>query len=181
MFIPVGYLYKKIVLKPDWLAANVDDICSVSGCVSENFTDYINYWLHNGYWLFDSPQIMQQIAQKEALDISSMQLHFYEAYTLAYDEHEKQWISFEPDASFITNIQIPQKKQLLGFDVVTFSGGNIPECSPLSCNHLAAEIAVNRHCLFDRFEDAKQALEQGVFDNSEPGPFRIYAVYQVEQ
>jgi len=42
--------------------------------------------------------------------------------------------------------------QLEGFDVTTFSVANSPECSPLSCNDLAADIAVNKHCLFDSFD-----------------------------
>jgi hypothetical protein len=31
----------------------------------------------------------------------------------------------------------------------------------------------------DSFEDAKQHLENGKFDNSEPGPFRIFSVYSL--
>ncbi len=49
--IPVGYMAKRVSKKPDWLqAAQVIDIYSVSGCVSEDFADYIDYWKHNGYW-----------------------------------------------------------------------------------------------------------------------------------
>jgi hypothetical protein len=66
---------------------------------------------------------------------------------------------------------------LEGYDVTTFFVGTSPECSPLSCNCLATEISVNGHCLFDTFEQAVQALEAGKLDNSEPGPFRIFAVY----
>lgn len=181
MFIPVGYLYKKIMQKPDEVTACIDDIYSVSGCMSEDFADYINYWLHNGYWLFDSPQIMQQIADQETLDLSTMQLFYYEAYALAYDVDAKEWIGFQPQKSMVSNVQIPAEKQLQGFDVVSFSAGNDPECSPLSCNNLAAQTDVNSHCLFDSFENAKQALEQGLFEHAEPGPYRIFAVYKVEE
>jgi hypothetical protein len=66
---------------------------------------------------------------------------------------------------------------LAGYDVATFAAGTSPECSPLSCNGLAAELAANRHCLFESLEQAKQSLETGKFDHSEPGPFRIFAVY----
>lgn len=180
MFIPVGYLYKKVAQKPDWLAANIDDVYSISGCVSEDFTDYINYWQHNGWWLFDSPQLMQQIASKEAIDLTTLQLFYYEVYSLAYDGNTKEWFSFGPENSMVTNIEEPAKKQLQGFDVANFCAGTNPECSPLSCNHLAAETKVNTHCLFDRFDDAKQALEQGVFEHGEQGPYRIFAVYTVD-
>lgn len=50
--IPIGYMAKHVVKKPDWLQTNqVEDIYSVSNCISDDFADYINYWQHNGYWL----------------------------------------------------------------------------------------------------------------------------------
>lgn len=53
--IPAGYMAKRVVRKPDWLTTNrVEDIYSVSGCISKDFADYITFWKHNGYWLFDS-------------------------------------------------------------------------------------------------------------------------------
>jgi len=75
---------------------------------------------------------------------------------------------------------VPDKKILEGFDIATFSVGTSPECSPLSCNALAAEIKTNCHCLLDSFDEAKQSLESGKFKHSEPGPFRIFAVYSAE-
>jgi hypothetical protein len=77
-------------------------------------------------------------------------------------------------------VEKPSKAKVVGHDVATFSVRNIPECSPLSRNSLATEIAVNRHCLFDTLDQAVEALEAGKFDDSEPGPFRVFAVYQVE-
>lgn len=57
MMLPAGYMSKRVVRKPGWLKANgVDDIYSVSGCVSKDFADYITSWKHNGYWFFDSPE-----------------------------------------------------------------------------------------------------------------------------
>jgi hypothetical protein len=41
----------------------------------------------------------------------------------------------------------------------------------------AEGLPVNRHCLFDSFEAAKDALKRGLFVNREPGPYRIIAVY----
>lgn len=79
--IPVGYMYKKVVIKPDWLqAANIVDVHSLSNCISHNFADYINYWQHNGYWLFDSPAIIEALAMAENIDLSDTTLFYYEAY-----------------------------------------------------------------------------------------------------
>ena len=121
--VPAGYMAKRVVARPDWLPAErVSTIYSISGCISHNFADYIGFWKHNGYWLFDSPNIV----------------------------------------------------------TTSFSMQTSPECSPLSCNSLAAEVETNTRCLLQSFEQARALLEHGTFNNSEPGPFRIFAVYSVE-
>lgn len=61
----IGYMVKQVVSKPDWLKANrVEDIYSVSGCISKDFADCINFWKHNKYWLFDSPDVIEQVATR---------------------------------------------------------------------------------------------------------------------
>lgn len=176
--IPIGYMYKTVATQPDWLkASGVADIYSVAGCVSENFADYINYWKHNGYWLFDTPQIIETLAKTEKIDLSGMTLFYYEAYEQEFDEKTGKWSSFDAEPSFKTDVQAPANKQLHGFDIVEFYVHTNPGCSPLSCNGLAEKLPVNRVCLFDNFEQAKDALERGQFEHAEPGPYRIIAVY----
>jgi hypothetical protein len=176
--IPAGYMFKKVISRPAWLkAADVGDIFSLSGCVSENFTDYVSYWQHNGYWLFDSPTVMEQIARKNNLDLDDMTLFYYEVFAEEFDASSRRWSTFKLELSFPTNVEEPKWPQLAGYDVTTFTAGASPECSPLSCSGLAAAVAVNRHCLFESFEQAKESLEAGKFDYSEPGPVRIFAVY----
>jgi hypothetical protein len=180
--ISVGYMLKKVVHRPDWIKAeNVLDIYSVSGCVSHTFAKYINFWKHNGYWFFDSPDIIYTISKREHIDLTGTQLFYYEVYEREYDEDEKIWQEFVPEKSFITNVQVPEKKKIEGYDAVTFSVHTSPECSPLSCNSFAEKIPVNQHCLLESFSEAKQLLENGKFDNSEPGPFRIFAVYSLPE
>jgi hypothetical protein len=82
---------------------------------------------------------------------------------------------------YTTLVLAPTFRQLEGYDVATFSQGNCPECSPLSCNHLATESAVNTHCLIASLDDAKTHLEDGQFNDSEPGPYRIIAVYTMDE
>ena len=176
--LPIGYLYKKVAARPDWLKAEgVSDIYSLSSCISEDFADYINYWKHNGYWLFNSPEVIEDIEKQENIDLSGMTLFYYEAYEYEFDEDSREWSVFTPEPSFATDVQPPKNKRLEGFDVVTFTAHTSPECSPLSCNSLATSIPVNHHCLFNTFAEAKVSLEAGRFRNSEPGPYRIVAVY----
>ena len=181
MMIPVGYMAKRVVARPDSIKSDqVKDIYSVSGCISEYFCDYIDYWQHNGYWLFDSPQVIQTLAQENGIDLSGTTLFYYEAYELQADVNEPVWQAFEAESAFATHVVTPDEKQLIGFDVVSFSGGTAPECSYLSCNHMAEKIAVNEHCLLASFEQAKALIDQKAFAGCEPGPCRIFAVYQVK-
>jgi hypothetical protein len=179
--IPAGYMAKRVVPRPDWIKADrVADIYSVSSCVSTNFADYINYWRHNGYWLFDTPQVVSELANQNSIDLKGTQLFFYEVYEREFNAGIGQWVDFEPEPSFKTEVLLPAAKLLEGYDVVTFYARTSPECSPLSCNSLATEVETNRHCLLRSLERAMELLEEGKFQNTEPGPYRIFAVYSVE-
>jgi hypothetical protein len=179
---PAGYMAKKVVRRPAWIEApHVDDVYSVSGCVSEYFADYINFWKHNGYWFFDSTQAIKSLAEEQSISLGDCKLFYYEVFEEEFNDETKQWQSFKPDDGFQTSVAVPSKKRLEGYDVVTFSVHTSPECSPLSCNNLAATIATNRHCLFASFGEAKAHIEGHDFDNSEPGPFRIFAVYSIDE
>jgi len=171
---------KRIKVRPDWLnASGVEDIYSVSGCISEDFTDYINYWKHNGYWFFDSPDIIKQLAKDNSLDLTATKLFFYEVYEFQFDDVECRWETFQPEASFTTQVAMPRDKTLDGYDVVTFYVRTKAECSPLSCNSLATMVETNPRCLLTSVDQAKELLEEGKFNDAEPGPHRIFAVYSV--
>ncbi|MEQ1490675.1 MAG: hypothetical protein ABL932_09035 [Terricaulis sp.] len=179
--IPAGYMLKQVLPRPSWIKnEGVADIFAVSACFSKDFADYNNYWRHNGYWLFNKPVDMDEIITREGVDRSTLTLFYYEIHESQFDEYERAWSGFEIEKSFETNVVKPDRATLQGFDVVSFSMGRIPECSPLSCNSLADQLSVNPHCLFGTFDEAKEALEAGKFDDSEPGPFRIFAVFSVE-
>ena len=173
---PAGYIAKKIHTDTGWLENPVvEDICSVSNCICEVFCDYIPYWKHNGYWLFDSPELVRAVAQEAAVDLSGHPLFYYEVYERQYAGDSGVWQDFGAEPKLETNVRVPAEKQLLGFDVVSFSTGGAPECSPLSCNGLAASGEVNHHCLFVTFDAAKAFVESGALKGAEPGPYRIFS------
>jgi len=179
--IPAGYMAKRVVVRPDWIkTGRVSDIYSVSGCVSNDFANFINFWKHNGYWFFDSPRIIQQLTQENGIDLTGTKLFYYEVNDREFDDKEGQWVAFQPESSFQTEVVLPTEKALEGYDIVTFRVRTSAECSPLSCNSLATEVETNQHCLLRSLELARQLLDDGKFNNTEPGPFRIFAVYSVE-
>lgn len=179
--IPAGYMAKRVAQSPVWLGAPaVDDIYSVSSCVSEDFADYIGFWQHNGYWLFDSPDVIVRLAERNALDLEGTRLFYYEVHDRQFDEEAGTWEPFGPEPSIALGVETPAAARLEGYDVVSFSAGTSPECSPLSCNGLAKELETNRHCLLSAYEEAKGLLEAGRIVKCEPGPYRIFAVYSVD-
>jgi hypothetical protein len=178
--IPAGYMAKRVKKRPESVKApGVEDVFSLSGCISPDFADYINFWKHNGYWLFDSPEVIRGLAKRHAVNLGDARFFYYEVHDKEFHESGREWRPFRPEFSFGVRVAEPAAKQLEGFDVVTFSAGTNPECSPLSCDALADEVPVNSHCLLSSFEEAKRLLESGKFDKSEPGPFRVFAVYSV--
>src|SRR5262245_54370308 len=178
---PLGYLYKRVATRPPWLKApHVTDIYSLSRCISEDFADYIDFWKHNGFWLFDSPAVITSLAAEHSISLEGMKLFYYEAYEQEFDEDKNVWSDFQPEPSFSTNVAVPSRKTLEGFAVTSFSVGTSPECSLLSCNACAETLPTNEHCLFQTFDEARQAIEAGPFQDCEPGPYRIIAVYSVQ-
>jgi hypothetical protein len=177
--IPAGYLAKRVVPRPEFLKApQVVDIFSLSNCFSADFADYIGYWKHNGYWLFDSPEVIRSLAKDHSISLQGNSLFYYEVFEQEY--REKSWFLVNAEPSLETQVLPPGEKKLEGFDVVTFLARNAPECSPLSCNSLAEKVPTNGHCLFESFEEAERSLNEGVFKDAEPGPYRIFAVYSVD-
>jgi hypothetical protein len=170
---------KHVARPPEWLnAPHIVDVFSVSDCIARNFADYIPYWRHNGYWLFDSSGVITQVARENSISLSGTRLFYYEAYEKEFDG--KNWRSYDPETSIPTNVIIPSTRKLEGFDVANFTGRNVPECSGLSCSSLAEKLPTNLHCLFNSFNEAEALVSQGAFNDSEPGPYRIFAVYAVD-
>ena len=85
-------MYKTAERNPEWLEApQVAGIYSVSSCISDNFADYIQYWRHNGYWLFDRPEVIEEIEESEKIDLSGMTLFYYEAYEEEFEKTTGTW------------------------------------------------------------------------------------------
>lgn len=176
--IPIGYMYKRVYRRTGWVG-QVEDVYSASGCLSESFADQLRIWVFNDYQLFDSPAEMRALAAEHSISLDGLTLFYYEVHEAQYEEETSRWVPLAAHASLASHVEPPAARTLEGFDVATFSSGSGPECSPLSCNGLAAKVPTNRHCLLPTLEAAVQALESGQFAHSEPGPFRILAVYSV--
>jgi hypothetical protein len=187
--IPAGYLLKRVVAPPEYLAgAAITDVCSVSHCLNDDVVDVQKVWQHNGFGVANDPATLWSLAPDISPDAGAT-LFYYEAYE---EEIESDGWSFDPQAwrrlspvssaGVDTSVTPPPHQYqvtLLGYDVVVF--GDFLEHSPLSCNHVAAEVSVNEHCLFDTLEAAKRAIDTGAFGGGcEDGIYRIFSVSIVD-
>lgn len=178
--IELGYMAKRIVKRPAWLdVPSVCDVYAVSDCISPNFADYINFWSHNGFWFFDKPSHITRLCLQHGIPLDDLKFVYYEGHPQQFNTNEHTWRGFGPASDFKANVSPPTNPRLLGYDIVSYSQQNSPECSPLSCNHVATDVRVNSHCLIDTLDYAVECLEAGIFDNAEPGPMRIIAVYSL--
>ena len=179
--IPVGYLRKKITARPEWLDVPVAaNVVAVSDCVMMSVVDKFALGGFNGWYFYDSPSALDELLRAQEIDFDGTLVLYIEVFDQAYDGEPHAWIPL-PGSDGPVNVQTPARSALLGYDVCSFSMGNAPECSGLSCNSIAQHVEVNEQGLFASLEKAKAALERGFFDRSEPGPLRIFAIYSVDE
>ena len=186
---PAGYLLKRVSPPAGWLGpAHVVDVCSVSHCVNDDVVDVQGAWRHNGCGLANAPEALLELAADGRVDLAGSVLFYYEAYELEAESGggvvgPAAWRPRTParSAGEPTDVSPPDRSALtpIGYDVVVF--GDYLEHSPLSCNGIAKEVAVNARCLFDSLEDAVEAVDLGRFLQAEPGTYTIFSIAVVAQ
>ncbi|WP_242415587.1 hypothetical protein [Sphingomonas panni] len=188
--VPAGYLLKRIVPPPGWLdtaSGHIKDICSVSDCVNDNVVDVQDAWLHNGFGLANSPDVLTGLASASGMATAGATLMYFTAYE--YELKSDGWRfdaagwrprSRIPSAVVADDVRSPDADSvaLLGYDVVVCN--DYLEHSPLSCNVLTKILPVNEHCLLPGIGDAIAAVETGKFGGGcEEGKYTIYAVHLI--
>lgn len=173
---PIGYNAKFIERPESWLAnAAVEEILSVSECISESPIDH-KLRLCNSWRLYDTTGALDQaLAEAEVEGAGSLRRFFYEAHPEAILDGEWGPIQQVPSGVVVPTAGF----ELKGYDIVCFTDGPAPECSPLSCNYRAEQYQVNRHCLLRNMEEALAVVRRIDSDGGcEPGPYGIMSVWE---
>jgi hypothetical protein len=79
------------------------------------------------------------LANAASISLEGLRLFYYEAYELQFDEDEKAWEAFEPEA-FATEVVVPISKKLEGFDIASFTLGNMARLNIDASNHRACRF-----------------------------------------
>jgi hypothetical protein len=102
--------------RPDWLkAAGVEEVCSVSTCVSEDPDGWIDRWLHNEMWAYDSPELAWSVVSETAR--GEFDLYAYQMFPVEFVEGEQRPFAIPP-----LHVQpLPGSFERLGYDAVSRS------------------------------------------------------------
>ncbi|MDM8006186.1 MAG: hypothetical protein QUV05_08585 [Phycisphaerae bacterium] len=172
----IGYFPKRTTGHTHWINNPVvEEVCSVSECLSEGPPNWIDKWKHNDRWVYDTEEMAWSVIDD---DRKAYDMYAYKMFPIVFDGAKE-----EPWAIGSTARGDLSGYQFLGFDIVNRTCDSTFECSPLSCNGGFNQYPVNRHCLIDDLEDAwricreiaTEAEEQGSW---EPGPYYLVAVHR---
>jgi hypothetical protein len=165
----VGYFAKgrAVPVEPGF-PAQVTEICSVSGCISAPPAGWIDRWLHNDLGFYNQPSEARAAWPEQAAALSLF------AYRLLPRRFVGGRTELVEEDRFPVE-PLAQNFVSLGFDVVSRSISSFFECSPLSCNGLAAEVPVNRYCL-ETLEESAALAERCSREEPEPGPYYVLEV-----
>jgi hypothetical protein len=174
--IDAGFFVKQIERKPDDMRApGVLEICSVSGCLSSPPKNWIESWRHNDFGWFN--RISDALSVIPSGDESRYRLFAYRLYPEVFTPQGRVQIWVPGNVS---PEPIPSAFRRLGFDSASKSMERVLgfECSPLSCNQMAAEIRANQFCLFADLDAAISGAERFAADQPEPGDYYVVEVLE---
>ena len=195
----IGYFPKLVAQKKDLKAQNgemwlkndiVEEICSVSDCISDGPPDgWIDQWKHNDLGFFPTEIAALSVIPEDGR--KKYELFAYKLYPIKFDRGEivEQTIESKAEENLSQFV-------FIGFDIVSKSVSDFFECSPLSCGCGCEIFPVNQFCLIQNFDEAlgcwKKISEEvagiemikrpdGIFEwhgKWEPGPYYLFQVFR---
>ena len=174
--ILAGYFAKRAALRPEYLAAPaVREICSVSECISSGAERWISVWRHNGLGWFNRVDDALSVVPEEQR--AEFRLFAYRMLPEVFSGNDRTALVLPGD---VHPEPLPDGFRSIGFDSASRSSeaGLGLECSPLSCNGLAAELPVNEHCLFPSLDAAIAGARGFALEQPEPGDYYVVEVLE---
>ena len=171
-----GYFARRVKPRPDHLpASGVREICSVSECLSLGADHWIDSWRHNSLGWFNSVADAEKVIPES--ERGDYRLFAYRIHPEVFCGARRVPLMLPDD---VRPEPLPAGFATIGFDSASRSAGPTLsfECSPLSCNGLAAEMPVNEHCLFATLQSAIAGAERFAAEQPEPGDYYVVEVLE---
>jgi hypothetical protein len=176
--ILIGFFPKRTARPDAWFGeTSVEEVCSVSDCISTGPEDWINRWKHNmTWWLFDTEEVAWEIVGE---DRPAYDMYAYRLFPVVFDGSVVSPVAVEATATGDLS-----EYDFLGYDPVSREEG-ISDFghSPLSCNKGFDQYQVNRFCLLDDLNAAWRITSEIARDAKEkhswePGPYYLCEVHR---
>lgn len=168
-----GYMPKRTMRGEEWMKdVPFLEVCSVSCHMSIEPEGWIDLWIHNELWLFDTMALARSIVPPA--DLPSHDLYAFRMFPWMFREGERLALEFpeveaEPmDAAF----------EFLGHDAANKTFTPQLECSPLSCNYMWQQAVVNQWCLVNDLEPAVDLARRFSIEKPEPGDYYVVEVWR---
>jgi len=184
--VPVGYMAKRTERPSDDQMGAVEEVCSVSCCISTAPPDAVQHWQHNRLGFYaDETLALGVIPDTE--DHAGYDLYAYAMLPLAVAASGEMRELDHAEREALTQASgavqpLPPDYQCLGWDVVGNSLGWVAsqsfECSPLTCNGMARLIPTNRYGLIEDKARALAAAPAIARGPAEPGDYYVLQVWR---
>jgi hypothetical protein len=181
MLLLLGYLPKRRTPAPAWLDnPTVEEICSVSECMASAPPGWIDCWVHNDFGFCNSVEKALSLVPPGD---DSYALYAFEILPLRFSKGGTSELTIDHPLDRDQHLFEPVNPEPLssgflplGFDVASNTVTPFFECSPLSCNNMAASVVVNRHCLIDELSMARSIALRFSLEEPEPGDYFVLQV-----
>jgi hypothetical protein len=182
---PIGYLAKYTAKRQGYLPETVEEICSVSCCISKSPAGQ-----HPSRMGFCPSETLAQRVICAKPDRAAYDLYAYFMLPVAFEDDGEMRDLNHAERDVLAEAEngvgpMPPGYVCLGWDFATNSLGwetwPLFGCSPLTCNGLAQNIATNRFGLIDDIDRAFAVAGEIVSTPCEPGPYYLVQVWRKQR
>lgn len=168
-----GYMPKRTMRGEEWMKdVPFHEVCSVSNCMSKAPEGWLDPWLHNELWFFDTAKLAQSVVPPE--ELPRHDLYAFKLFPVIF----KDGTAKPPSLPEVKVEPLGEMFEFLGHDALSSNENVIGGCSPLSCNYMWQQAVVNQWCLVDDLEAAVDLARRFSIEKPEPGDYWVVEVWR---
>lgn len=161
-------------------STHVERVCSVADCLAQPPAGWVERWDFNRAGCYSTEaEALAAVPEGRRGDFELF-AYWVASVSVGKDGQEVPVNApslFSPDLPPLPLEADTRGYTVIGYDVAAPARSSYGfEHSPLSCNQMAQEMAVNRYCLIERLEDALAAARRFNAEQPEPGEFIVVQV-----
>jgi hypothetical protein len=171
-----GYMPKRTMRGEEWMReVPFKEVCSVSNCMSKEPEGWIDSWIHNELWCFDTPKLAKSMVVPE--ELPQYDLYAFKLFPVLFKDGHAEWMKLPT----VEADPLGEMFECLGHDAQSSGKNVVGGCSPLSCNYMWQHAVVNTYCLVDDRQAAMDLARRFSIEKPEPGDYIVFEVWRHRQ